>query len=73
MLAKNLVRSLALTAALSFAAVAGAQSTATLGYCPGDSDTPQGPSSFCPGDSDTPQGPTSFCPGGGDEPSEPTT
>ena len=74
MTTKNIFRTLAFVGAFAFAAASTAQASATFSsYCPGDSDTPDGPTSFCPGDSDTPDGPTSFCPGGGDEPTEPTT
>jgi hypothetical protein len=58
----------ALLAAFSFVAAGSARAA-----CPGDEDTPSGPTSFCPGDEDTPSGPTSFCPGGDDDPSGPST
>jgi len=74
MLVKTFIHTLALVAVFAFTAVGSASAAASLGsYCPGDEDTPSGPTSFCPGDEDTPSGPTSFCPGDEDTPSGPST
>ncbi len=70
MLVTTVLRALALVAVFAFTAVGTAEASA---YCPGDEDTPDGPTSYCPGDEDTPSGPDSFCPGDEDGPSEPTT
>jgi len=70
MLAKTLIRALALVAVFAFVAVGSAEASS---YCPGDGDKPSEPSTYCPGDSDKPSEPSSYCPGDGDKPPEPTT
>ncbi|MBT8467914.1 MAG: hypothetical protein KJN97_04105 [Deltaproteobacteria bacterium] len=70
MLAKTLIRALALVAAFAFATVGSAEASA---YCPGDGDQPTDPTTYCPGDGDQPTEPSTYCPGEGDKPSEPTT
>lgn len=56
MLAKTLIRALALTAVLAFAAGATAEAST---YCPGDGDKPSEPTTYCPGDGDKPSEPSS--------------
>ena len=70
MLAKTLIRALALVAVFAFAAFGSAEASA---YCPGDGDQPQDPSTYCPGDGDQPQDPSTYCPGDEDQPSGPST
>jgi hypothetical protein len=70
MLAKTLIRALALVAAFAFATVGSAEASA---YCPGDGDKPTDPTTYCPGDGDKPTEPSTYCPGDGDKPTEPTT
>ena len=70
MLAKTLIRALALVAVFAFAAVGSAEASA---YCPGDGDGPSEPSTYCPGDGDGPSEPSTYCPSDGDDPSEPST
>lgn len=55
MLAKTLIRSLALLATFAFASVGSAEASA---YCPGDGDKPTEPSTYCPGDGDKPTEPS---------------
>ena len=69
MLAKTMIRALALVAVFAFAAVGSAEAS----YCPGEGDKPSEPTTYCPGEGDKPSGPSSYCPGEGDKPSEPTT
>ncbi len=70
MLAKTLIRALALVAAFAFATVGSAEASA---YCPGEGDQPTDPTTYCPGGGDEPSEPSTYCPGEGDKPSEPTT
>ena len=70
MMAKTLIRALALVAVFAFVAVESAEASA---YCPGDGDKPSEPTGYCPCDGDKPSEPTGYCPGDGDKPSEPTT
>jgi hypothetical protein len=70
MLAKTLIRALALVAVFAFAAVGSAEASA---YCPGDEDEPSEPSTYCPGDEDQPSDPSTYCPGDEDDPSGPST
>jgi len=56
MLAKTLIRALALTTVLAFTAVISAEASA---YCPGDEDKPSEPTTYCPGDGDEPSEPSS--------------
>lgn len=70
MLAKTLIRALALVAVFAFAAFQSAEASA---YCPGDGDKPTEPTTYCPGDGDKPTEPTTYCPGDGEKPTEPTT
>jgi len=70
MLAKTVIRALALVAVFAFTAVGSAEASS---YCPGEGDKPTEPTTFCPGEGDKPTEPTTFCPGGGDKPTEPTT
>jgi hypothetical protein len=72
MLAKTLIRTLALVAVFAFTAVGTAEASA---YCPGDGDQPPEPSSlYCPGDEDGPSEPSSvYCPGDEDGPSDPSS
>jgi len=70
MLAKTLIRALALVAVFAFATVGRAEASA---YCPGEGDEPSEPSTYCPGEGDEPSEPSAYCPGEGDEPSEPST
>jgi hypothetical protein len=70
MLAKSLIQALALVAVFAFTMVGTAEASS---YCPGDEDTPDGPTSFCPGDEDSPDGPTSFCPGDEGDPDGPSS
>jgi hypothetical protein len=55
MLAKTLIRALALAAVFAFVAVESAEASA---YCPGDGDKPSEPTGYCPGDGDKPSEPT---------------
>ncbi|MGB5220818.1 MAG: hypothetical protein WBN60_07305 [Polyangiales bacterium] len=70
MLAKTVIRALALVAVFAFTAVGSAEASS---YCPGEGDKPTEPTTFFPGEGDKPTEPTTFCPGGGDKPTEPTT
>lgn len=70
MLAKTLIRALALVTVFAFVVVESAGASA---YCPGDGDKPTEPTGYCPCDGDKPSEPTGYCPGDGDKPSEPTT
>jgi hypothetical protein len=70
MLAKTLIRALALVAVFAFTAVGSGEASAS---CPGEGDKPTEPTTFCPGEGDKPTEPTTFCPGEGDKPTEPTT
>jgi hypothetical protein len=63
MLAKTLIRALALVAVFSFAAAGSAEA----------STDPELNGAFCPGEGDEPSEPTTYCPGEGDEPSGPNT
>ena len=55
MLAKTLIRTLALVAVFAFAAVGSAEASA---YCPGEGDKPSEPSTYCPGEGDEPSEPS---------------
>ena len=70
MLAKTLIRALALVAVFAFVAV---DSVEASSYCPGEGDKPTEPTTYCPGEGDKPTEPTTFCPGEGDEPTEPSS
>jgi len=70
MVAKTLIRALALVAVFAFAAVGSAEAST---YCPGDGDKPSEPSTYCPGDGDKPSEPSTYCPGDGDKPTDPST
>lgn len=70
MLAKTLIRALALVAVVSFAVAGSAEASA---YCPGDGDKPTEPSTYCPGDEGQPTEPTTYCPGDEGQPEGPST
>ena len=55
MLAKTLIRALALVAVFAFATVGSAEAST---YCPGEGDEPSEPSTYCPGEGDEPSEPS---------------
>ncbi|MGB5191466.1 MAG: hypothetical protein WBN70_00685 [Polyangiales bacterium] len=55
MLAKTVIRALALVAVFAFTAVGSAEASS---YCPGEGDKPTEPTTFCPGGGDKPTEPT---------------